>query len=97
MIKWAATYFGSLPPVFIDGLTYALIALFGALTTSFSSDEATHFIRAAWLFGIKTFCASCGATLLAIKMFRSTSYSEHQQQKKDDATRFFAKQNQPAP
>ena len=97
MIRWASTYFGSIPPVFIDGLTYALIALFGALSSSFGSDEAKQFIKPVWIFGIKTFCASCGATLLAIKMFRSTSYSEHQQQKKDDATRIFVKQNIPAP
>lgn len=97
MIRYIATYFGSIPPVFIDGMIYGLLALFAALATAFGSDEAVKFIKPVWLFGFKTFFAASGATLLAIKMFRSTSYSEHQQQKKNDETRIFVKQNIPAP
>lgn len=97
MIRYIAAYFGSIPPVFIDGMIYGLLALFAALSSSFGSDEAIKFIKPVWLFALKTTCTSTGATLLAIKMFRSTSYSEHQQKKKDEATSFFVKSNLPNP
>lgn len=76
----------TIPPVFIDGLTYVLIAFFGAWAATFSTEEAAKYISPQVLFWLRAVCASSGATLLAMKMFRSTSYSDHQQAKRQQQT-----------
>lgn len=97
MIGWLSRYFSSIPGVFIDGAIYAAIAFYGALAVAFGSDEARIFIKPIALFWLKTVCATKSATLLAIKMYRSTGFADHQQNKKDDATRMFVKANLPNP
>jgi hypothetical protein len=68
-------------PVAVDGWIYVLIAIFGTLTASFSSDDAGKYIPAMSLFYIKSFCAAAGAGCLALKMYRSTTFAEYKQAK----------------
>lgn len=84
MIKGLATYLSTVPSVFIDGLTYVAIAFFGAWGVAFSSDEAAKFLDAFLLFWLKAACASLSGSLLALKMYRSTQFADHQQAKKGD-------------
>lgn len=84
MIRALSIYFGGISPVFIDGLTYVLIAFFGAVAAALSSDEAAKFITPTILFWSRTVCQAIGAALLALKMFRSTSFAEHVEQKKQE-------------
>lgn len=77
-------YFQSVSPVFLDGTLYILIAMFGALTAAFSSDEAAKYLEDETLFWVRTICGTTSATLLALKMFRSTSYAEHQERKEQE-------------
>ncbi len=90
MIAWASKYFSGIPPMFIDGILYAAIAVFAFLQTTLATDEAGKFIDLKWLFYFKTFVGSTSAGLLAIKLYRSTSYADHVETKKA-ATAFITK------
>lgn len=78
MLARLANYFATIPPVFIDGVLYLLIALFGAFQTFFSSEEAYKYVNPAVLFWLKCVFGSLLAGVSALKMFRSTSYADHQ-------------------
>lgn len=78
MLAAIQKYFTSVSPVFMDGALYINIALFQALTAAFSSDEAAKYIEPESLFWVRTFCGVNSAWLLALKMFRSTAFAEHQ-------------------
>lgn len=77
MIRAMSKYFGSIAPVFIDGLLYVLIALFGAMMATFTSDDVANFISPAIIFYSKTLSTWGLAVSTAIKLFRSTSYASH--------------------
>jgi len=81
MIRSAQLYFSSLPSVFLDGLIYVLIAIFGFNQSVLSSDEAIKFIAPWLLFMLKWLNGGAAAGLLAMKLFRSTAFAEHQQKK----------------
>ena len=81
MIKRAADYLSALPAIFIDGSLYMLLAVFQFLQIQFASDEASKFIGLEVLFYIKTGVGSCAAGLLAVKLFRSTAFADHQNNK----------------
>jgi hypothetical protein len=70
-------------PVFIDGATYVAIALFTALATSFGSDEAAKYVCPQALFWIRLACGAISASLLALKMYRSTAFAEAVAEKKN--------------
>ena len=78
MIRWASQYLGSIQPVFLDGLLYVLIAIFGAITACMSTDEAAKYLEPETLFWIRTTASVGGAAFLALKMFRSTAFADHQ-------------------
>ena len=61
----------------LDGLTYIGIAIFGFLATAFAGDDAKQFVAPAMLFWLKAACGSISAGLLALKMFRSTTYATY--------------------
>ena len=88
MIRGLQQYFSSVPAVFIDGLLYALVLWFTFNQSYFGGDEAAKYLAPAvkfWLnWGIGSGAVICGA----IKMFRSTSYSEHQKKKEQDTQIF---------
>lgn len=67
---------GTVKPVHVDGVLYVCIAAFVALQTWVSSDESFKYINPYIIFYAKGFCAIAGATAGALKMFRSTSYSD---------------------
>lgn len=85
MIRQLSLYFAGISPAFIDGLTYVMIAFFGAIAAALSSDEAAKFILPTVLFWSRTVCQAIGAALLALKMFRSTTFAEHVEQKKQES------------
>ena len=66
-----------LTPVFIDGLLYVLIAVFGTVQTLFTSEEAYKYVSPYVLFWMKAVIGVALAAVSALKMFRSTSYSDH--------------------
>jgi len=68
--------------MYFNAVLYVSIAVVGALASTFGSDEAAKWVEASWLFWIRTFFTAVGAGLLALKMFLSTSYSEHLAEKK---------------
>ena len=78
MIRAAASYFAGVPLVWIDGTLYLLVALFGYLQTAFGTDEAAKYISPAPLFWIKTGIGALAASVLSLKLFRSTAFAEHQ-------------------
>lgn len=81
MIAWMQRYFSNIPPVFIDGFIYVCIQMLTVLSTQIGSDEAAKWISPAALFWIKITVGELAAGFLAIKMYRSTSYAEHREQK----------------
>jgi hypothetical protein len=82
MIRKLAAYFEGVSPVFVDGLLYVLIAIVGATSAVLTSDDAAKYISPTLLFWLKSFFQLFGAGLLAMKMFRSTSFAEHVEKKK---------------
>ena len=84
MIRAMQKYFSGIQPVFIDGFLYAMIAVFAAMVASFNSEEAYKYIAPVLLYWLKQTSTWGLALVTAIKMFRSTTYSEHQVKKADD-------------
>jgi hypothetical protein len=78
-------------PVFFDGLIYTMIAFFGAIASGIANDEAAKFITPAMLFFGKLICSAIAAALLALKMFRSTSYSQFVAERKAASDTAFLK------
>lgn len=92
MIRSIQKYFSEIPPVFVDGLTFVLIAFFGAWSAAFGSDEAEKHISQSVLYWLRNGCASVAAALLALKMYRSEGFARHTQDKeKKRETEFFQK------
>lgn len=83
MVRMAYKYFSQIPSVFIDGGIYVCISVLTFLSMQFGSDEAAKYISATTLFWLKLIIGGSSAGFLAIKMFRSTQFAEHQQAKKD--------------
>lgn len=75
----------STPPVVIDGTLYVTMALFGAVEGYFTGKEAYEYVNPYAIFWIKGFCIVLLAMCMALKTFRSTTYSEHQKAKKEAA------------
>ena len=90
MIQRLSNYFTSIPPVFIDGLLYALIALLVFSQAYMGGDEAAKYISPAVKFWLNYVIGALAAFVGAIKMFRSTGYAEHQEKKKTE-TAFITK------
>lgn len=67
----------SLSPVFVEGLLYASLAIFLFLQSYFGSDEAAKYVSPVALFWIKAVIGSLASACGAVKMFRSTTYSDH--------------------
>ena len=84
MIRAAQQYLASIPAVFIDGTLYALVMWLLFSQSYLGGDEAAKYITPTLKFWINYGIGSLAAVAGAVKMFRSTSYSEHQQAKKGD-------------
>lgn len=81
MVRALSNYFGSIPAVFIDGALYALMAWFIFSQSYLGGDEAAKFISPAAKFWINYAMGGFAAFIGAVKMFRSTAYSDHQERK----------------
>ena len=82
-LRALANYFATIPPVFLDGVLYVLIALFTFCQAYFGGDEAAKYIDAATKFWLNA-GIGCGASVVAaLKMFRSTSYADHKNEPKE--------------
>ena len=77
MIKAAQRYFSGIAPVFIDGLLYMLIAVFTFSQGYFGGDEAAKYISPEFKFWMNGVIGELAVAVGALKMFRSTAYSEH--------------------
>lgn len=88
MIQRLFNYFGQVPPVFLDGFLYTLIAVFGALQGHLSLDDAAKWISPQILFWLKGIVVVCLTSVTSIKMYRSTSFAEHRAKKNGDTTTF---------
>jgi hypothetical protein len=82
MIKSIQKYFSGIPGVFIDGLLYTCISVLAFLMTQFGSDEAAKYLSPQSLWWLTTALGSISIGLSSIKMFRSTSFAQHQEDKK---------------
>jgi hypothetical protein len=85
MLKLTYSYFSTIPAVFIDGAIYVLLAISATWAAALTSDIAHTLMGPVLLFWVSSTNASAGAALLALKMFRSTAFADHQQNKKDAA------------
>ena len=65
--------------VIIDGMLYVWIAILTFIATQFSSDDAAKYIPAETLFWSKMAIGTISTGLVALKMFRSTSFAKHQE------------------
>lgn len=74
---WFLKYFGKMSPMYIDGWLYVLIAMFGGIAASLNSDEAAKYVADWLLFWLRETTTWICAGLLALKMYRSTTYAEH--------------------
>ncbi len=83
-MNWLYNRMASVPSVVIDGFLYVSIAVCGAIAVLLSSDEAYKYINPYWLFWSKGINAVWLAGTTALKMFRSTSYADHQTKKIKD-------------
>lgn len=87
MMRSIYQYFTKSPPIpsaYIDGFLYVSLAFWTACNTAMGSDEAEKWIPPCALFWVKTVCGVNSAWLLALKMFRSTSFSDHKEEKKKE-------------
>lgn len=77
----------TVPTVYIDGALYAGAAIFGFAQGFLSGEEAYKYVTPpSVLFWIKLIVGCAAAGCLALKMFRSTTFAEHQQEKSDATT-----------
>lgn len=67
----------SLKPCHIDGIIFCCIAFFGSMAASLSTDDAAKYIGASTLWYEKNISTAIGATCLALKMYRSTTYAKY--------------------
>jgi len=69
-------------PVLFDGTIYVAIAMFGSIAAALSADDAAKYISAITLWYARNVCTMFAAGLLALKMYRSTSYSTFVEERK---------------
>lgn len=84
MIRSLQTYLRGLSPAFVDGMIYVAIAFFTFNNTFLGNDEAAKFIKPMILFFTKWFMGCGGAVSLAVKLYRSTQFAQHQQEQQDE-------------
>lgn len=78
MLNWIVKKYGNMKPVVIDGFLYVVIAVCGTITAIMTSDEIYKYMNPYCVFYFKGLNEILCAAATALKMYRSTSYSEHQ-------------------
>lgn len=81
-LKW---FFGdvaavavNIKPVYLDAFLYTVAAVFIFLQGYFSGEEAYKYVNPYFLYWFKAFIGSLTAGAVALKMFRSDSFSKHE-------------------
>lgn len=87
MIRWMHKYFSGIPPVVTDGFIIVMVQALTFLSVQFATDEAAKFISATTLFWTKVVVGELVSIFLAIKMYRSTAFAQHQDEKKEEKKR----------
>jgi len=82
MLKKAQDYFSGIKPVFIDGFLYLWIAMLTSIAAFFGSDDAEKYVGPQLLFWLKGIITTISAGVVSIKMFRSTAFADHLEEKK---------------
>lgn len=82
MLNWIVTRYGNMKPVVIDGFLYVVIAVCGTITAIMTSDEIYKYVNPYVVFYGKAVNEILTAGATALKMYRSTSYADHQASKK---------------
>lgn len=77
-------YFSDVPPVFVDGLLYVIVAVCGAYLTAMGSSDAYKYCDAYFIWYSTLFVGLILQGANALRTFRSKSYSEHVDQKARD-------------
>lgn len=85
MIRAIARYFGSIPPVFLDGWLCVQVATLTGLIARLASDDAVKWIPGDIQFWAITILSPMLAGTTALQFFRSKSFAEHRA-KKDGET-----------
>lgn len=67
----------NMTPVKLDGLLYVLIAVCGFAEATLTSDDIYKYMNPYFVFYVKWGIGMIGAGATALKMFRSTTYSDH--------------------
>lgn len=70
-------HYGKTKPVVIDGFLYIVIAVCGIVTAVLTSKEVYEYMNPYVVFYGKFINEIVGGAAAALKMYRSTSYSEH--------------------
>lgn len=73
-----------LKPMHTGWLLYGSTIFFGGLTEGLQSDGAKSLITPSILFWLVLLCSVTWKTALGIKMYTSTAYADHQQEKKSN-------------
>jgi hypothetical protein len=82
MLTWIVNKYGNMKPVVIDGFLYVVIAMAASVEVNLTSDDCYKYMNPYVIWYAKMLVAVFAAGVTALKMFRSTSYSEHQAEKK---------------
>lgn len=84
MLRRIQTYFSGIKPVFIDGGLYVMLAFLGAILITFSNDDIYKYSPLSSYKAWPTFVHWTKSTdewmiavFTALKMFRSTAYADH--------------------
>ena len=85
MIRSVATYLGSIPPVFIDGLLTVLVLWFLFNQSYFGGDEAAKYLSPVAKFWLNWAVGSGAVMTGGLKSFRSTQYADHQKEKRESS------------
>lgn len=83
--RYIANTLNKIKPVYIDGFLYVSLAVIMFYQTELGKDEAYKYFDPYFLYYTKEVLGGLGAGALALKLFRNTAYSDHQQNKKDEA------------
>lgn len=69
----------------LDAIVYVSIAVLTALNTQIGTDEAAKYIDPVTLFWVKIVAGCSTAGFLALKMFRSETFSKWKQERNGNA------------
>lgn len=82
MIRRMSNYFSTVPSAFIDGFVYCILAVVPPTIAWLMSDQTAKYVSPFWIWLVVGVLTIFNALILAIKMFRSTAFADHKNEKK---------------